>query len=72
MRIKMKTSMAGIDFACKAGDIIEIKDKWAQNLINSGQAELVKEGKPVERTTVPQKTEIPEAPKKRSKKKSEK
>ena len=40
----MKTSMAGIDFACKAGDIIEIKDKWAMNLINSDQAELVKEG----------------------------
>lgn len=49
MKIRLLTSMAGVDFSHNAGDIIEIDDaKYVQRLVESGIGEIVDAPTPVE------------------------
>ena len=40
--IKLKTSVAGDDFAYKPGEIVELDKAWEQRLIDSDQAVAVR------------------------------
>ena len=72
LRIKLKTSIAGIDFSAKPGDVVELKKQWAMNLVNSGQAELVKSAPKIETAESKPSVEIPEAkPKRKPRNKAE-
>lgn len=61
IKIRMKTCIAGIDWVYKVNDIVEMKERQALNLVNSGQAELVKSSAPIERADKKEKVETPEA-----------
>lgn len=42
MKIKLKTSLSGIDFSYKKGDEVELEDKKAKEWIEAGVATEVK------------------------------
>jgi len=54
-KVKLLTSMAGIDFSHNAGDIIDCNEAEAVRFIAVGIAEAI--GKPVERAVKKSKTE---------------
>lgn len=56
MKIKLLTSMAGINFSHDAGSEIEVDDVTASRYINAGIAEAVRSA-PIERATSRTKTE---------------
>jgi hypothetical protein len=45
MKVKLLTSRAGVDFTQNVGDIIEVGASEGQMLLDSGQAEVVREEK---------------------------
>lgn len=65
LRIKLKTSIAGIDFSAKPGDVVELKKTWAENLIKTNQAEPVKSAPEIETADIEPNIETPEAKPKR-------
>lgn len=42
MKVKIKTSCAGVSFSYTSGQIIDVPDKIAKDLIKAGHAEGVK------------------------------
>jgi hypothetical protein len=52
MKIKLLTSMAGMDFSHNAGDIIEVDDAdYVRRLVENGVGEIVDEPAAVETAT---------------------
>lgn len=52
MKIKLLTSMAGIDFSHNAGDVIEVDDAaYVRRLVENGIGEIVDEPAAVETAT---------------------
>jgi hypothetical protein len=49
-KVKMKTSMAGLDFSLVPGDQIEVRDDIAKAWVDADIAELVEEEKPNKKT----------------------
>jgi len=57
-KIKLLTSMAGIDFSHNAGDIVDCNDAEAKRFIDAGIAEAVAEAAPkIEKATAKRKVE---------------
>lgn len=57
-KVKLLTSMAGINFSHNAGDIIDCNEAEAVRFINAGIAEVVeKPSSKIERATVKRKVE---------------
>ena len=64
MIIRMRTRIAGPDFAAAPGDVISVSDDRARALIAGGYAESVDQQKPVIERAVLTATETPEIPRK--------
>lgn len=57
-KIKLLTSMAGIDFSHNAGDIVDCNDAEAKRFIDAGIAEAVEAAAPkIEKATAKRKVE---------------
>jgi len=54
-KVKLLTSMAGIDFSHNQGDVIDCSDAEAQRYVAAGIAEAI--SAPIERAVKPSKTE---------------
>jgi hypothetical protein len=52
VKVRLLVNRAGIDFTQSNGDVVDVSDAEAQRLIDSGQAEAVREQR-VERATSP-------------------
>lgn len=59
MKIKLKTSLSGLDFSYKKGDEVELEDKKAKEWIEAGVATEVKGKEPPKKagTTTKSKTD---------------
>lgn len=55
MKIKLLTSLAGVDFSYAAGDVVELSEDDSQRLIERGLAEVVAKKKAVSREKVSEK-----------------
>jgi len=51
MRVRMRTTLAGVDVVYHAGEIYEFEVQTARRLIDAGIAEAVETEKPAERPT---------------------
>lgn len=59
MKVKLKTSLSGLDFSYKKGDEVELEDKKAKEWIEAGVATEVKGKEPPKKasTTTKSKTD---------------
>ena len=61
-KIKMLAPVTGIDWSAETGEIVEVREQLAKNLVRSSLAEFVHESK-IEKATLPPQVETPEQPK---------
>lgn len=63
MRLRMRTTAAGPHFSARSGQVVEVSDDLAEQLVDGGYAELV--GDPPAAATPAPAPPAPEPPKKR-------